>query len=49
MSVIFTLNDKELGINMTVTNVGIEPMKFTCLLHTYFKVGDVRNTTVKGF
>jgi len=24
-------------------------MKFTTLLHTYIRVGDVRNTSVKGF
>ena len=45
----FILLEKELRVNMKVENTGQEPLKFTTLLHTYIRVGDVRNTSVKGF
>ena len=49
LTVFFVLLEKELRVNMKVENTGQEPMKFTTLLHTYIRVGDVRNTSVKGF
>ena len=34
---------------MNVTNTGSNDMTFTCLLHTYQRVGNIKNVSVKGF
>ena len=34
---------------MNVTNTGQNDMTFTCLLHAYFTVGDIKKTSLTGF
>ena len=38
----------ELTLTMHVTNRGAAPMPFTCALHSYFRVRDVRSARVEG-
>ena len=38
----------KLEIALRVTNTGSEPLEFTCALHTYLRVEDVRRTSVEG-
>jgi glucose-6-phosphate 1-epimerase len=44
-----TLGAYSLQMGMEVENTGSNEMSFTCLLHTYFRVQDVRRTFVTGF
>lgn len=37
-----------LHVSLVVTNTGAGPFEFTCALHTYFRVGDVRRAAVLG-
>ena len=37
-----------LTLRLTVANTGTQPLRFEEALHTYFNVGDVRNTMVTG-
>ena len=38
----------ELEMSLRVTNRGDEPLAFTCALHTYIRVNDIRQTQVEG-
>lgn len=40
---------KELVLRRTVFNKGEEPLSFAAALHSYFTVGDVRETILRGF
>jgi glucose-6-phosphate 1-epimerase len=42
------LREKELHFNLGVLNTGVETFSFTILLHTYFKVPDVRKCQISG-
>ncbi|KAK4319388.1 hypothetical protein Pmani_009671 [Petrolisthes manimaculis] len=42
------LREKELHFNISVYNPGAETLSFTFLLHTYFKVPDVRRCQITG-
>ncbi|XP_064077446.1 uncharacterized protein LOC135195046 [Macrobrachium nipponense] len=42
------LREKELHFNISVYNPGAEVLSFTLLLHTYFKVPDVRRCQITG-
>jgi glucose-6-phosphate 1-epimerase len=37
-----------LTVTLSIENTGDEPMEFTCALHTYLRVEDIRRTTVAG-
>ena len=39
---------KALEMGLSVTNRNDEPMAFTCALHTYIRVNDIRQTEVEG-
>lgn len=43
-----TLGKEKLCTRLRVTNTGDIPMEFTCALHTYFRVGDVKSVSVHG-
>lgn len=49
LRVIVNLGAQSLNMSMNVTNTGSNDMTFTCLLHTYLTVGDIKKTSVKGF
>jgi glucose-6-phosphate 1-epimerase len=40
--------DEGLGTTLRITNTGDDPFTFTSALHTYYRVGDVRQVTVQG-
>lgn len=42
------LGDDWLSLALTIHNTGAAPISFTAALHTYLRVGDVRQATVKG-
>lgn len=45
---VVTLDDQSLGMALTVTNSGKQPMHFTCALHTYLRVGEVGQVRLRG-
>ncbi|XP_071492786.1 uncharacterized protein [Diadema antillarum] len=42
------LKKKDAVFDFSVTNQDLNPIEFTCLLHTYFQVDDVTKVTVSG-
>lgn len=42
------LGGRQLEMGLSVTNLGDAPMTFTCALHTYIRVNDIRQTEVVG-
>lgn len=45
---IVTLQSHQLDMQLKVVNTGTRPLSFTAALHTYFQVGDVRETRLHG-
>jgi glucose-6-phosphate 1-epimerase len=43
-----TLGDRDVAIQLEVTNTGDTAMRFTCALHTYLRVGDVGSVALCG-
>jgi len=43
-----TLSDSSMKTTLHVDNRGVKTFSFTCLLHTYLKVGDVSTATVSN-
>jgi glucose-6-phosphate 1-epimerase len=43
-----TVGGAALSLALSVTNPGSEPFSFTCALHTYLRVADIRQTRLEG-
>lgn len=48
LTYVVKLNDYQIETKLQVQNTSAVSFNFTCLLHTYFKVGDITKTSVRG-
>jgi glucose-6-phosphate 1-epimerase len=45
---VVTVGGPALSVALTVSNPGVEPLSFTCALHTYLHIADIHATRIEG-